>query len=211
MLSKISIAISVLLAVAVGYLLYQTSVSSNPLDKAGKEVKIAEAFSGDAGVKPTVVAFVNGDSLNASYNFIVEKSKDLEVKMKAAEQRVKEAYGSRQQKYDSNMRYAQENPNMPESEAMALQSEMEQMQAEMDEIQEREVGVLKKKEAELQEQLLKRVNAYLDVFSKQRGIDYVINKQSEFQVLLYSNSAYDVTAEVIAGLNAEYQIEKEKK
>jgi Skp family chaperone for outer membrane proteins len=63
----------------------------------------------------------------------------------------------------------------------------------------------------LQEELLNRVNQYLAKFTKERGIDYVINKQSEFQVLLFGNSDYDITAEVIAGLNAEYASEKQSK
>ncbi len=211
MLAKISMSLSVLLAIAVGYLLYKTSSNDNAIASVPEDIKVAEAFSGEEGVKSTVVAFINGDSLNQKYEFITEKGKDLEQKMNAAELRVKEAFGSRQQRFDSNMRYAQEHPNMPESEAMALQQEMEKLQAEMDGIQEREVGVLKRKEEEMHEELMSRVNKYLEAYSKQRGIDYVINKQSEFRVILYGNSAYDVTDEVIAGLNAEYRAEKEKK
>jgi Skp family chaperone for outer membrane proteins len=109
------------------------------------------------------------------------------------------------------MRYAQEHPDMSEAEAIALQQDMERLQVEMDEIQQREVGVLQKKEAQLQEELLNRVNQYLAKFTKERGIDYVINKQSEFQVLLYGNPDYDITSEVIAGLNAEYAAEKQVK
>jgi Skp family chaperone for outer membrane proteins len=131
--------------------------------------------------------------------------------MIAAEERVKKEYGPRQAQYEQNMRYAQEHPDMSEAEAIALQQDMERLQVEMDEIQQREVGVLQKKEAQLQEELLNRVNQYLAKFTKERGIDYVINKQSEFQVLLYGNPDYDITSEVIAGLNAEYAAEKQVK
>jgi len=92
-----------------------------------------------------------------------------------------------------------------------LQQDMERLQMEMDEIQQREVGVLQKKEADLQKELIERVNRYLEKYTRERGIDYVINKQSEFQVLLYGNPDYDITAEVIAGLNAEYEAEKQAK
>jgi Skp family chaperone for outer membrane proteins len=100
---------------------------------------------------------------------------------------------------------------MSEAEAIALQQDMERLQIEMDEIQQREVGVLQKKEADLQKELIERVNRYLEKYTRERGIDYVINKQSEFQVLLYGNADYDITAEVIAGLNAEYEAEKQAK
>jgi Skp family chaperone for outer membrane proteins len=211
MIAKISMAVSALLAVVVVLLWFKVSGLSNASVGVDENVPVAAAFSGDGGPRPTVVAFVNGDSLNIKYDFIAEKSKDLDQKMIAAEERVKKEYGPRQAQYEQNMRYAQEHPDMSEAEAIALQQDMERLQVEMDEIQQREVGVLQKKEAQLQEELLNRVNQYLAKFTKERGIDYVINKQSEFQVLLYGNPDYDITSEVIAGLNAEYAAEKQVK
>ena len=211
MIAKISMAVSALLAVVVVLLWFKVSGLSNASVSVDESVPVAAAFSGDGGPRATVVAFVNGDSLNIKYDFIAEKSKDLDQKMIAAEERVKKEYGPRQAQYEQNMRYAQEHPDMSEAEAMALQQDMERLQVEMDEIQQREVGVLQKKEAQLQEELLNRVNQYLAKFTKERGIDYVINKQSEFQVLLYGNPDYDITSEVIAGLNAEYAAEKQVK
>jgi Skp family chaperone for outer membrane proteins len=211
MIAKISMAVSALLAVVVVLLWFKVSGLSNASVGVDENVPVAAAFSGDGGPRATVVAFVNGDSLNIKYDFIAEKSKDLDQKMIAAEERVKKEYGPRQAQYEQNMRYAQEHPDMSEAEAMALQQDMERLQVEMDEIQQREVGVLQKKEAQLQEELLNRVNQYLAKFTKERGIDYVINKQSEFQVLLYGNPDYDITSEVIAGLNAEYAAEKQVK
>lgn len=210
MTSKISLAISVVLSAIVIFLW----VKINGLSGASADepaVPVAAAFAQEGGVKPTIVAYVNGDTLNAKYNFIVEKSNDLDAKMAAAEERVKKEYGPRQAQYEQNMRYAQEHPEMTDAEAMALQKDMERLQMEMDDIQQREVGVLQKKEADLQKDLIARVNKYLEKFTKERGIDYVINKQSEFQVILFGNPDYDITAEVIAGLNTEYEAEKQGK
>jgi Skp family chaperone for outer membrane proteins len=208
MIAKISIALSVVLSIVVGVLWYKVSTVHSGMDGNSSETPIAPAFNGESGPRAPIVAYVNGDSLNAKYNFIVEKSKDLDQKMAAAEERVKKEYGPRQAQYEQNMRYAQEHPDMSEAEAIALQKDMERLQIEMDEIQQREVGVLQKKEAQLQEDLLNRVNQYLAKFTKERGIDFVINKQSEFQVILYGNADYDITADVIAGLNAEYAAEQ---
>jgi len=210
MTSKISMVWSGLLTIIVAVLAIKVfNGSSSPTVEA--PVPVAAAFAKEGGPDATVVAFVNGDTLNERYAFIVEKSKDLDAKMSAAEERVKREYGPRQAQYEQNMRYAQEHPDMSEAEAMALQQDMERLQLEMDEIQQREVGVLQKKEADLQNELIERVNRYLEKYTRERGIDYVINKQSEFQVLLYGNADYDITAEVIAGLNAEYEAEKQAK
>lgn len=210
MIAKISVALSAVLAILVGVLWFKVSGLSEGASSQ-EAVAVAPAFTQEGGPRAAVVAFVNGDSLNVQYDFIVEKSKDLDQKMAAAEERVKKEYAPRQAQYEQNMLYAQEHPDMSEAEAIALQKDLERLQMEMDDIQQREVGVLQKKEAELQQELLNRVNKYLENFTKQRGIDYVINKQSEFQVLLYGNSDFDITSEVIAGLNAEYAAEKQAK
>jgi outer membrane protein len=210
MIAKISLGVTSVLTILVVVLWFKVSGIS-AVSSVEEGVQVAPAFAGDGGPRATVVAYVNGDSLNANYDFIVEKSKDLDQKMTAAEERVKKEYAPRQAQYEQNMRYAQEHPDMSQAEAAALQQDMERLQMEMDEIQQREVGVLQKKEAQLQEELLSRVNAYLTKFTKERGIDYVINKQSEFQVLLFGNSDYDITSEVLAGLNTEYAAEKQAK
>jgi Skp family chaperone for outer membrane proteins len=210
MTSKFSMAWSALLTIIVIVLAIKV-FSGNTADATEQAVPVPAAFAKEGGPDATVVAFVNGDTLNQRYTFIVEKSKDLDAKMASAEERVKREYGPRQAQYEQNMRYAQEHPEMSEAEAIALQQDMERLQIEMDEIQQREVGVLQKKEADLQKELIERVNRYLEKYTRERGIDYVINKQSEFQVLLYGNPDYDITAEVIAGLNAEYEAEKQAK
>lgn len=210
MLSKISLGISALLLVAVAYLFFRKPPQTPLVDAAtGVEVKVAEAFSGTEGAKPVVLAYVNGDTLNEHYAYIVEKSEQLESKMKAAEANVQKEYNSRKAEMDKLVKYYQSNPNMPASEQSAMQNDIMRMEAEMEQIQQREMGAMQKKEAELQKELHKRVSDYLAVYAKQKGIDYVVNHQSALQLILYGSPAYDITSEVLAGLNAEYAKEKE--
>jgi len=212
MLSKISLAISVVALAIAGYLFFKKPQSSPLIDAStGAEVKVAEAFSGEEGPRPVVLAYINGDTLNERYAFIVEKSEQLESKMKAAEAKVQKEYVARQSELERLMKYAETNPNMSASEQNAIRGDIARMENEMAQIQEREMGALQKKEAELQKDLQKRVSDYLTVYAKQKGIDYVINHQSALQLVLYGSPAYDITSEVLAGLNAEYAKEKELK
>lgn len=181
-----------------------SKIQETPSSDTAEISKVLEERGAGDGV---IVAYVSGDSINENYRFIVDKTKELEAKMTAAEARVKREYESRQQQYESNMKYAQEHPNMPESEAIALQGEMERLQSEMDGIQQREVGGLQQKEEELRKDLMRRVEVFLAKFAKEKGIDYVLNKQSEINTVLYGDSLLNVTDEVLRGLNAEYELE----
>ena len=66
-----------------------------------------------------------------------------------------------------------------------------------------------KKEAMMKE-LNKRVEKYLERFAQKKKIDFVLNYQEGIPIVLHGNPAFNVTAEVLAGLNAEYAAEKNK-
>lgn len=206
LIQKITTALTLLLTVAVVYLLVNRSGAKTESDIP---VTPAPAFAEGNQARATVVAIVNGDSLNAKYDFIVEKSKDIEQKMAAAEERVRKEAASRQAKYDQLVEYANSHPDMAQTEAEAIGGEIRKLQMELDGIQERELGALQKKEEALQKELLSRVNKFLDKYAREKGIDYVLNKQEGLQLILFGNADYDITSEVLAGLNEEYRMEKE--
>ena len=68
---------------------------------------------------------------------------------------------------------------------------------------------LAKAEMEFQKEFVDRISEYLERYAKENGLDLVFNYERGGMTLLYSVDAFDVTSEVIAGLNAEYQKEKE--
>jgi outer membrane protein len=211
MWQKISIGFNVVLALAVAYLFITLPRRDEKKEFSGADtVKVATAFSDTSETRPPVVAYVNGDSINGKYAFIVEKTAALEAGMKTADRKVRGEYEKRQREAEELMQYAQ-SKELPDDEKMVIQQRMSELEQEMAAIEEQETGALMKKEEELQKELQKRVNAFLTVFSKEKGIDYVINYQEGVQLVLYGNTAYDITGEVIAGLNEEYEKEKTEK
>ena len=105
------------------------------------------------------------------------------------------------------MQYAQ-SKQLPDDEAATIESRLQQLQVEMEQIQAKESNAVMEKEAEMQKELQERVQKYLDAYAKQKGIDFVVNYQPNTQFILYGNGAYDVTNDVLKGLNEEYLKEK---
>lgn len=212
MLSKLSLVINALLIVAVGYLFLRKPVQAPLVDSStGAEVKIAEAFSGQEGARPVVLAYINGDTINNNYAFIKEKQGQLETKLKNADSKYLKEYETRQRKADELMRYAQEHPNLSPSEQAAIQNEVMQMEQEMAKIEKDEFGAVQKQRDAMDKELHSRVQKFLVKYAKEKGIDYVVNYQEGLKYILYGSPAYDITSEVLAGLNAEYALEKEIK
>lgn len=205
MLSKISLGINALLIVAVVVLFVRTSKSSSAVESP-ELLPENSAFTSPDGPKGAVMAYINGDSLNAKYKFIVDKTKLLEQKYKQAELNVQKEYNARKVEVDQLMAYAQSG-QMKDSEAPDVEAKLLQLQNEMQNIEAQASKAVMEREAELQNDLMERVNFFMDNYAKAKGIDYIVNYQPTTNFILYGNNAYDVTSEVISLLNAEYEKE----
>lgn len=207
MLSKISLAINVLLIVAVAILFTRTAKMDHAVAPATPGA-VTSAFATGDSVRATVVAYVNADSLNEKYLFITEKSKALENKLRSSDDKIRREYGKREQEWNELMAYAQ-SKKLPDDEAQVIEQRLGTLQAEMDGIQQSEKDQLLKNEEELQNDLHDRVESFLETYTSQKGIDFVMNYSKTTPVVLYGNKAYDITSDVLRGLNDEYQKEKE--
>jgi outer membrane protein len=156
------------------------------------------------------VAYVNLDSLNAQYLFIAEKSAELEQSATAAESKVKAEAAKRQKEVDELVAYAQKG-NLPADEQATVQNRLGQLQNELAQIQQQEEEVLMKNEAALQEDLRKKLEVYTANYAKANGWDYIFSYQSAAPLILFANPIYDLTSEIVKGLNAEYETEKQSK
>jgi outer membrane protein len=156
------------------------------------------------------IAYVNLDSLNANYLFITEKSAELEKNATAAETKVKNEAAMRQKEVDELIAYAQRG-NLPADEQATVQNRLGQLQNELAQIQQREEEMLMQSEATLQEDLRKKLEVYTASYAKANGWDYIFSYQSTAPLILFANPIYDLTSEIVKGLNAEYETEKQGK
>ena len=156
------------------------------------------------------IAYVNLDSLNAQYLFISEKSSELEKSATAAESKVKAEAAKRQKEVDELIAYAQKG-NLPADEQATVQNRLGQLQNELAQIQQQEEQILMQNEAVIQENLRKKLEVYTANYAKVNGWDYIFSYQSSAPLILFANPIYDLTNEIVKGLNAEYETEKQSK
>lgn len=154
------------------------------------------------------IAYVNLDSLNTQYLFISEKSSELEKSATAAEAKVKAEAAKRQKEVDELIAYAQKG-NLPADEQATVQNRLSQLENELAQIQQQEEQILMQNEAALQEDLRKKLEVYTANYAKANGWDYIFSYQSTAPLILFANPIYDLTTEIVKGLNAEYETEKQ--
>ena len=152
------------------------------------------------------VAYVNLDSLMSEYCFAQDINKEMMRKEEDIKMKLTEKYKALQadqadfeRKYKNNV-YA--TPERAQSEYNRI------MQKEQEIVQlEQSLTLEFEKEGLLKNQALRdSINKYMIEYNKEKGYDFIITKLGEN--LLYANPAYEITHEVINGLNKRYATKK---
>lgn len=149
------------------------------------------------------VAYVDLDSVNSKYNFIVEKSKVLEDDYKQADNEFQREVAKRQKEVDELVAYAQRG-NLSKDEEAVTTNRINQLQNELAQIQQKAQERLAASEGNLQEELQKRMDEYTKRFAAENGWDYIFAYQHGASNMFFANPAYNITDAVVNGLNEEY-------
>jgi outer membrane protein len=155
------------------------------------------------------VAYVDLDSVNAKYNFIVEKTKVLEDDYKKADNEFQREVAKRQKEVDELVTYAQRG-NLSKDEEAVTTNRINQLQSELAQIQQQAQERLAASEGKLQEELQKRMDEYTKKYATENGWDYIFAYQHGASTMFFANPAYNITDAVIQGLNEEYAKETGK-
>lgn len=196
-MKNISIVLNIVLLVAVGVLYFLYFSSGRP--GAGNSVGI----SGEPG--NLSVAYINSDSVLKHYDYIKASAEILEAKKKKVEQ----DYRNRAESLQGEISAYQRNMNnMTIGQVRTLEEDLAKKQQNLQLFEQRITQELMGDQARLNEELYKRVTAFLKKYGEAKGLQIVF-KLDPGSDMLYGQGVLDITNEVIAGLNEEYKAEKE--
>lgn len=193
---KNTLIISVL---AVAGLLITSGCGKNA--PASGENKSPKAASG--------IAYVELDSVIARFDMAKDKSAELENKTKNSEAELT----AKSQAFDRDVRDYQNKAQkglITRATAAEMEQTLAQQQQTLINLRDQMAYNLNEEGMVAQRQVLEYINQYLTEFNAERGYQYILAKQFPGPVL-YSDSTLDITADVVAGLNAKYNAEKAKK
>jgi outer membrane protein len=149
------------------------------------------------------IAYFNIDTLQEYY----AEFKDAEEKMKAKESTSKNtlnAMSSRYQKRLAEIQSKVRSNSLTETEGQAAQQELGRLENEYRQKDMELDQELKMMQMELMNDLNKKVEVYLKEFNKERGYAYIFSYQPGM-LMYYKDSIYDITGDMIKGLNKQYK------
>jgi len=204
MAGKISLALNILLGIAVIYLFIKISTPEEILteqETASKELTAQNEYPS--------IAIVDNDSLSLNYKFRIDKSKILE-KASADVQVLENKIAKAQEDYYEIMNKSQTGGFTSDAEIAAAEKKVMKLQEDVPYLQsqmESRIKRLTKLEIEINDSLYSRLYRYIDSYTADKSID-VIMLYTKGMTGLYNNGSLDVTAEIVTGLNAAYESEK---
>lgn len=156
-----------------------------------------------AGLSDMKIAYVEVDTLLAKYNFCV----DLNEAMVKKEENVRLTLNQKAselgtQKQDFQKKY-ENNAFISQERAQQEYTRLAKMEQDLQALGNKLQSELANENAKNSLQLRDSINAFLKEYNKKKGYSLIISNTG-FDNLLYADSTFNITKEIVAGLNARY-------
>ena len=153
------------------------------------------------------IAYVEIDSLLTKYKFW----NDLNELMIQKEENIRTTLNEKAKDLDNDMREFQRklenNGFVSQERAEQERVRIVQKQQKLQELQEKLTNELQTENQKNSLQLRDSINSFLKIYNKDKGYSLIISNTG-FDNLLYADDAFNITDEIVEGLNARYNPSK---
>jgi outer membrane protein len=196
--------ITAILAILVGVLFYLHFTNHSQIDKIADKVIRRDTMAN----RPLKIAYVDLDSIQEKYEYYRTKMAEFDKKKENADRELNSSF---QKIENERVAFVQRGNNITQVEAESFQRDYTRKMQNLEnqkrvmESQIQEVGI------KTMEELRKRINEFLEEYNKTQGYSYIFSYSAGLNVLFYKDPVYNITNEVVSGLNDVYRKSKEKK
>lgn len=149
------------------------------------------------------IAFVEVDSIMTQYKFCIEYAAILEKKMANAESTLNRKSQTLQTAYNNFQTKLNNNEYTSREAAESAQQQILRQQQDLQDLQNRLGSELEAEKLKYNIALHDSLQNFIAAYNKDKGFDFILSKQGDN--ILFASPKYDVTDEVIAGLNKRYK------
>lgn len=163
----------------------------------------APATATATGTSNMKIAYVEIDSLLTKYRFwndlneqMIKKEENIRTTLNEKAKALDAAMREFQRKYENNGFVSQESAQQQQAHLVKQQQELQALQEKLskDLADENQKNSL---------QLRDSINSFLKIYNQTKGYSLIISNTG-FDNLLYADPAYNITQEIVDGLNARY-------
>ena len=208
----LSLALNVVLIVAVGilyYLHFNSGHAAGPsVEVSKKDTIVSTKLELPQQLQTVAILYINADTLFEKYEYVKDVKKEAQAKQANLEsrynqktQKFQEDYMAYQQKASSG-NISQDDAKDTEEDLMKRKSELEGMEQDLNKLLEE----TQKKNSFVQTE----ITAFFKEYAKGKNLSYVLAYTSQSGGVLFANDNLDATKELLDALNAQYLAKKKK-
>lgn len=155
------------------------------------------------GVSGLKIAYVEVDTLLSKYNFCIDLNEDMVKKSENVRLTLNQkANDLAKQKQEFQTKY-QNNAYLSQERAQQEYNRIAKLEQDLQELSNKLQSELMSENEKNSLQLRDSINNFLKEYNKDKDYDFIISNTG-FDNLLYANDAYNITQEILEGLNARY-------
>jgi outer membrane protein len=149
------------------------------------------------------VAYFEIDSIQNSYEFFKEVKSALQVKDMENTKQLTNLKNDYIAKYQDLQKYGQ---SLSQAEVASRQQELVKAEKNYTSKEQQLSQELQEESYKRLQEVKKKIEAYLAQYNKDKQFAYILSSNPD--LMYYKDTAYDITADIIKGLNAEYKPKK---
>ena len=192
-MNKVQIVVNVVLVAAVAALFVL---------QLGKKEEASQAIVAPTEVMP--VAYLNVDSLLANYSFAIEANEKLMSKQEDARLKMNTKLRTFQNEVADFQRKLQNNAFLSRERAEKEQQRLAKKEQELQELEAKLTQDIMLENQKLNMQLADSLTHFLQVFNADGRYHVILSNSAKDNVLMAAEQ-YDITDEVVTGMNARYK------
>jgi outer membrane protein len=195
-MKNINTILNVVLGIAVAVLFYFQFSGSKPSVAAGSKAVAAGDFR---------IAYFEIDSVESQFNYYKEVSNSIQAKAQQNNNelnQLKEVFASKYQELQKN------GQRMTEAEVNARQQELQQMDKTFKSKEQMMNNEMQDESMKKLQDVKKKITDYLAEYNKSKGYAFILGNNSDMLSMYYKDTAYDITADLVNGLNELYKAKK---
>ncbi len=168
-----------------------------------KTTSSTSASSGNSEVSTSLkVAYVDLDSIQEKYVYYQEKMLEFDKKKEAADRDLNAAF----QKIDNErLAFLKKGQSITQAEAENFQQMYQGKLQNLDQQKKVLENNIAEEGMKTMDELKKRMNDFIVEFNKQKHYSYIFSHSSAINFLFYKDTTYNITNEVVEGLNQAYK------
>lgn len=182
-------------ALAIATMMVSCNNASSKMDE--------QPAAGDASASGMKIAYVEVDSLMTQYDFAKDYSVTLQKKSNNARNTLNQKGNALQAAANNFQQKLNNNGFTSREQAASQQAAIERQQRDLQELQVRLENELASETAKFNEALRDSLQNFLTAYNKDKQYDLILSKAGDN--ILMANKKYDITNDVINGLNKRYK------